>query len=159
MTTATHDNRTVLTTLVGICHDGELGFAAASGALPADERLLKPELLQYSRQRREFADDLAAQLLNLGEEEPSHGTLAGTVHRGWMRLKEAVMANHRFAILTECERSEAVALSTYLEVLGSGLPPQIHNLVNMQYVAVSGVHRRIRELRDAANPEISRVIT
>jgi uncharacterized protein (TIGR02284 family) len=151
MTIVTQTIRETLTRLAEICHDGDLGFASASAATPDGEPLLKSELLQYSLQRREFAADLEFELARLGDEAPpSHGTVAAAVHRGWMNLKKAIAANQRYAILTECQRSEEVAVEAYRDALNVDMPGVVSDLITVQYHAVSRVLERIRSLCEAS---------
>jgi uncharacterized protein (TIGR02284 family) len=150
MATQTTEIRTVVNKLIQVCRDGDQGFSAAANALPADETLLKSELMQYSRQRREFASDMESELAQYGEEAVQHGTVSGALHRGWLSLKQGVSGNDRYAVLAECERGEDAAVSAYREAAGSGLPSPIAELIEMQHQAIKRVHDRIRALRDAA---------
>jgi uncharacterized protein (TIGR02284 family) len=152
MSTATAEIKDVVNNLIEVCHDGELGFAAASTAVSADEPLLKSELLQYSRQRREFSADLDSELQRTGEEPVTHGTVSGALHRGWMNLKQAIAANDRYSILAECERGEDAAVSAYRQALAAAMPGAIGDLVSTQFQAAKRVHDRVRALRDAAKP-------
>jgi len=150
MMTATQSIQQTLTNLLEICHDGEKAFTAAANALGADEPLLRSELMQYSYQRREFAADLQLELERAGElEPPDHGTISGTLHRGWLNLKQAVLSASRHSVLAECERGEDVAMEAYRKALASGLPGSINDLVTVQFQAISRVHDRIRMLRDS----------
>jgi uncharacterized protein (TIGR02284 family) len=154
MTTATIDYRQTVNRLIEICHDGELGFAAASNAMAADEPLLKAELLQYSWQRREFALELERELEKLGEKPATHGTVSGAIHRSWMNLKQAVAAHSRHVILSECERGEEAALAAYQEaaLADSLLPKPLADLIESQYHAVRRISERLSALREASKP-------
>jgi uncharacterized protein (TIGR02284 family) len=140
--------RDILNKLIETCRDGELGFAAASKATESADPLLKSELLQYSRQRGEFAADLDKALVDIGEEPVRHGTASGAIHRGWLELKDMVGLNTRHAILSECERGEDAAVKAYRDVMYEELPAAIGDVLTMQFEAVQRVHDRIRFLRD-----------
>jgi uncharacterized protein (TIGR02284 family) len=150
VSTATIEIRDVVNRLIEVCHDGERGYAAASQALPADDMLLKSELAQYGRQRKEFAADLEAELAQFGEEPVGHGTISAALHRGWMNLKQAMTANQRGVILAECERAEDAALAAYREAMSTAMPSPIDSLVETQYEALKRVHDRVRMLREAS---------
>ena len=134
--------------LVEICRDGQYGFELASKGI--DDALLRSELMQYSQQRYEFADDLREALGDLtGEKVVDHGTMAGALHRGWINLKQALTSRDRMAILSECERGEDAAIHSYEEATRVALPEQLAALVLTQLRAVKRVHDRVRALRDA----------
>jgi len=153
MTTAISDYSQTVNHLIEICHDGELGFAAAANAMAADEPLLKAELLQYSWQRREFAAELERELEKLGEQPANHGTVSGAIHRSCMNLKQAVTAHSRHVILSECERGEEAALAGYQEAVRTpSLPKPVADLIESQYQAVRRISERLTALREASKP-------
>lgn len=134
--------------LVEICRDGQYGFELASKGV--DDSLLRSELMQYSQQRHEFADDLREALSDVtGESTVDHGTMAGALHRGWINIKQALTSRDRLAILSECERGEDAAVQAYEEATGVALPEQLAGLVLTQMRAIQRVHDRVRALRDA----------
>jgi uncharacterized protein (TIGR02284 family) len=150
MTTAIDEVRDTVNHLIEICHDGEQGFLTASQALPPDEALIKSELVQYSNQRREFAADLESEVMQMGEEPATHGTVGGSIHRGWLHLKHAITTNHVHAILAECERGEDAAVSAYRDAVAKGLSASVADMIRTQAEAVGRVHDRIRSLRDSS---------
>ena len=52
------------------------------------------------------------------------------------------------AILEECERGEDVAVKTYEEALGVGLPGNVEEVVRRQFAQVKEAHDRVRNLRN-----------
>jgi uncharacterized protein (TIGR02284 family) len=151
MNIAVNNAMEALNNLIEICRDGELGYQTAANVV--EDARLKVELLQYSRQRAEFATDLQAAMTQLDEEPRKSGSITGALHRGWINIKQAVAGNNAYAVLSECERGEDSALTAYWEALSVILPSPASGLVKMQYQAVRGVHDRIRLLRDAAKPD------
>jgi len=134
--------------LIEICRDGQYGFELASKGI--DDALLRSELMQYSQQRHEFADDLREALADVtGESSTDHGSMAGALHRGWINIKQALTSRDRLAILSECERGEDAAVEAYRDAIGTALPDQLAGLVQTQMRAVQRVHDRVRALRDA----------
>lgn len=142
--------REVVNKLIETLHDGEFGFSAASRALEASDSLLKSELLLYSRQRREFADELDKQLETVGQHGPAGGTVSGAIHLGWLDLKKILGLASRHSILVQCERGEHAAVESYCRVILDELPVPISDLARMHLEAIQRVHDRIRLLRDAA---------
>lgn len=138
--------------LVEICRDGQYGFELASKGI--DDALLRSELMQYSQQRHEFAEDLREALADLTGESPTdHGSMAGALHRGWINLKQALTSRDRLAILSECERGEDAAVQAYKDATQVALPELLAGLVLTQMRAVQRVHDRVRALRDAEKAE------
>ena len=145
MSTVISQVRDAVNKLLEICHDGESGFEAAANAV--SNASVKAELMQYSGQRAEFAAELEKAVQELGEAPSTGGTIAGALHRGWMKLsKTAGSSDH--AILSNCERGEDAAVSAYRAALNTALPNQISTLVASQFQAVKRVHDRIKLLRD-----------
>jgi uncharacterized protein (TIGR02284 family) len=147
-TAITTEIRDVLNKLIEACLDGEQGFEAAAEAVT--EASLKTELMQYSRQRLEFAGDLQRLLASIGEEPAHHGSMAGKMHRGWMNLKQTVSGGNPHAVLVECERGEDSAVQAYQKALDEPLPQPISELIESQYRDVLLAHDRIKALRDAS---------
>jgi uncharacterized protein (TIGR02284 family) len=108
--------------------------------------------MQYSTQRREFATALQQAVRTLGEKPEDSGSAAAVLHRGWMKLKEAVSSSDDYTILQECERGEDTAVEAYQDAMGQHVPPGVDDLVETQYSAVKHVHDRIRSLREAKKP-------
>jgi uncharacterized protein (TIGR02284 family) len=147
MFSETEDIRDTVNHLIELCHDAELGYAAAADFLPPDELALRTELIQYSWQRRDFAKRLETELREIGESPVHHGTLAGALHRGWLHLRKTIAPDDRHAILNECARGDAIALEAYRNAVTSpGLFGSMVEAINEQYDAIKQTHDRIVEL-------------
>jgi uncharacterized protein (TIGR02284 family) len=133
--------------LIQICRDGEHGFETAAKSVE-NNQTLQSELMQYSVQRHEFAEELQSALIQLGEQPADKGSIAGSLHRGWINLKQAVTSHDALAVLAECERGEDAAVEAYREATMSLLPAPVAGVVHSQYQSVMRVHDRIKMLRD-----------
>lgn len=142
------DVATSVTRLVEVCRDSQYGFEMAAAGV--DEPVLRAELLQYSCQRKEFAAEINHALRELGEEQIDHGTVAGALHRGWLKLKEAITNKDAVAVLSECRLGEEVALDAYRKAIVAELPPVMLGLANSQLHAIARVHDRIVSLLNNA---------
>lgn len=138
---AERTEREVLLHLIEICHDGERGFRAAADFVNAPA--LKAVFADLAAQRRQFAEELAPHLRRLGGS-PDGGTGAGTLHRGWMRLRGIVPGTHDHAIVSEAERGEQAALYAYEDALGGFLPPTVTDTLEQQRDAIRLANERIR---------------
>jgi uncharacterized protein (TIGR02284 family) len=128
--------------LIEICDQGEQGFEAAAEAV-TDERL-SAELMQYSRQRGEFATELRDVLDVLGGSFENRASLSGVLHLGWLNLQNTLSGHDDQAILEECARGEADAIETYREVLGYPLPSLVGEVIASQYQSIKRIYNRIR---------------
>lgn len=136
-----------LNELIATCKDGENGFrAAADGVKSAD---LKALFNTYSAQRALFATELQAEVQRRGGLPEEGGSLAASLHRGWMNIKSLVTGHDDAAITTECERGEDVAVKTYEEALQADLPDDLRAVVRRQFEQVKEAHDRVRALEMA----------
>ena len=139
---------TVLNDLVEVLKDGEYGFKTAADDAKAPE--LKRLFQNYSNQRAEFASHLQARVLALGAPVEKHGSVTGSLHRGWINLKAAISTNEPHAVLAEAERGEDSALESYKKALDTeDLDSETRTLISHQYGAIRAVHDRVKELRDS----------
>jgi uncharacterized protein (TIGR02284 family) len=150
MTTAETPTQTI-NDLIQICVDGQKGFEAAAKAV--DDPVIKDELVGYSWQRQQFANDLKSRLREMGENPSNHGSASGAMHRGWMDVKSAIGANSGHSILAECERGEDVAEEVYRKAMTSGLPAEYAKVVTTQFQTIQRTHDRIKSLRDATDKQ------
>jgi len=135
--------------LIEICKDGQQGFKDAADHLQNKE--LGISCLQYSKQREQFAKELQNEVNSMkGDAAETSGTVAGTIHRGWLNLKAAITANDDDAIIAECERGEDAAKDAYEKALKSYLSPALTGLVQRQYQDVLAVHDRFSALQKQA---------
>lgn len=133
-----------LNLLIDTCKNGEKGFReAAEGVCNAYYQM---RLNEYARHRGMFASELQGQVRKLGGDPDRKGTLAGSLHRGWMNLKVAIAGRNDDAILEECYRGEEAAIKHFEEVLRQDLPPDVRVMIEHQYDAVKESHPRIRAM-------------
>lgn len=147
MSTTTTSTSSILNSLIETCKDGQYGFQSAADTVSnADLRTLFNEL---SAQRAQFIEPLQNIVRSLGEDIEKSGSLAGTLHRGWIDIKAALSTGDEHAILAECERGEDSAVAEYREALEHAeMPAHVRALVREQSMAVQAAHDRVRELRD-----------
>lgn len=133
--------------LIETLKDGELGFrTAADDATSVD---LKRTFGDYSSQRADFSRALQTLVERAGEEPEKNGSVAGTLHRGWINTKVALMSRTDLSILEECERGEDSALSTFRETLADSNLGTARHTVENQFSHIQTAHDHIRSLRDA----------
>ena len=138
----------LLEELRATCRDGEDGFRQIAGDL--EDPALRERFIRYAQLRAGLASELLAEIQRLGGEPATSGHASGAIQRGWMRLKAALTGADDAAILSEAERGEDVTVGLYRKALESELPIDTRSVLMRQLDDIQGVHREVRELRDAA---------
>ena len=144
-------NDEVISTLNGLietCRDGQNGFQTAAEGVKNSE--LKSLFYSYSQQRSKLVGELQDEVRRLGGDPETAGSLAASLHRGWMDIKSAVTGKDDNAIISECERGEDAAVSNYRDALGKDLPANVRSIVERQFASVKEAHDRIRSLERAS---------
>ncbi len=138
-----------LNNLIETCKDGENGFnEAAQGVSSTD---LKDVFMRYSQQRSQFAGELQDEVSKLGGDPQTGGSIAASIHRGWIDIKSVVTGKDEAAILNECERGEDSAVQAYQTALKEALPSDVNSVVERQYTQIKEAHDRIKGLRNMSN--------
>ena len=95
---------TTLNTLIGTLIDSIDGYQKA--AADTTNARFAEMFNARARERQHAVTTLQAAVARLGGNPEDDGTVAGSVHRGWINLKEAVLGNDDEAIVNEVERGE-----------------------------------------------------
>ncbi len=141
--------RSTLNDLIQTCKDGEEGFRSAAENIGEPE--LQAALQKYSQQRAKFAAELKDLAMEEGDQDPADsGSVAGTLHRGWINLKTAVTGKNRHAILAECESGEDIAKKAYREASQMELPERVHFVVSRQFSEIRAAHDWVKAERDSS---------
>ena len=149
MATTNDELIAILNNLIETCRDGQEGFrTAAESSVRSD---LKSLFSNYSQQRAQFAGELQQEVRTLGGDPEKSGSVAGSLHRGWMNIRAAVLGHEEAAIVSECERGEDASVSNYGDAIGKEMPANIRAIVEKQYSEVQAAHDLIRSLQLAAS--------
>lgn len=142
------NNETInhINNLIETLKDGELGYKTAAEDVNSPD--LKRTFSGYSSQRAQFAQALQSKVARVGEEPEDSGSVAGTLHRGWINAKAAVSSREDLAILEECERGEDSAVETYREAIASTDLDAERATIEEQFTQIRAAHDHIRSLRD-----------
>ncbi len=138
----------VLNDLIETCKDGANGFRTAADAVKGMEAKTVFEgripIIERS------ATELQAQVRRLGGDPEKSGSVAASVHRGWIDVKSAVTGRDDNAIITECERGEDFAVKSYEEALRKDLPSDVRGVVERQYQGTLLNRDKVRALKTAS---------
>jgi len=142
-----NDVISTLNNLIETCKDGQEGFRQAAEGIERSD--LKSLFFEFSQQRAHFAGELQSLVQQLGGSPEDSGSMAGTLHRGWINIKSAVTGRDEGAILNECERGEDSAKDNYKAALEANLPANIMEVIRSQYESVQMAHDRVKALRNS----------
>lgn len=146
--TTNDDTISTLNNLIETCKDGENGFRTAASGVKNSE--LTTLFNTYAQQRARFAAELQAEVRRLGGDPEQTGSVAASLHRGWINIKSVVTGEDEAAIIAECERGEDSAVANYEEALKANLPADAQSVVQRQYTDVKAAHDRIRDMKRAS---------
>ncbi len=152
MAESTKDYISTLNNLIETCKDGEQGFRDAAEHVQRQD--LRSIFNEYSRQRSQFAGELQTLVSRIGGDPEHSGSVAASIHRGWINLKSAMTGRDDHAILAECERGEDSAVRNYQDALAHDLPSDIRSSVEEQYRQVLEAHNRMKSLRDSSQMDM-----
>jgi len=148
MATDTNNVISTLNNLIETCKDGQNGFQTAAEGVKNND--LKTLFHTYSQQRAQFAGELQTEVRRLGGDPEKTGSVAATLHRGWIDIKSAVTGEDENAVISECERGEDSAVRNYQDAIADeNLPADIRAIVQRQFTQVKDAHDRIRSLERA----------
>jgi uncharacterized protein (TIGR02284 family) len=140
----------VLENLLETVQNGRKGFADAAEKFEEDgNEPLAAEMRQMSQQRLRMSNELKA--LAAKEGAPIHngdGSVAGTLHRSWMALRDALSGGEPHAVLAAVEQGEDHAVAEYERALSSQVPSSVKSVLQRQFDEVTQSHDRVRDLRD-----------
>ena len=141
---AARTERDTLNGLIEICRDGARGFQFAAAHVADPE--LKRLFTDTARQRDLFAAELLPYAYRLGGDSDAAGTAQGALHRGWMRLRDAISGYDERMILDEARRGESAAVAAYKDAIDSLLPPSARPLIERQYRDIRDTQGELFEL-------------
>jgi len=136
--------------LIETLEDGAEGFAKAAEKLAeSDDPTLAETFRRYSDQRASFSSELRELAKDYGDNIEESGSAAGTLHRGWITLKDALTGSSPHAVLEAAETGENHAVKEYEKALDADISPTLHAVVARQGAEVTAAHDKIRSLADA----------
>jgi uncharacterized protein (TIGR02284 family) len=139
----------VLNELIETDKDGEQGFRTA--AEKVKDPALKTLFSKFAQQRASYGRELQSRVTSMGGKPAESGHVTGTLHRGWMNLKEAVSKNEDTAIISEAEAGEDAAKKAYSEAIAKPLPAEVKAVIQKQYEGVLEAHGVVRDLKHSRN--------
>ncbi len=136
--------------LVETLKDGERGFASAAEKLRDGDR---PEwattLQRLSEQRAGFRREIVDMGHDYGDDVDESGSVAATLHRGWISLKDALTGDDAGSVLGAAVTGEDHAVSEYEKAEKADLSAGFRQVVARQHAAVVAARDEVKALQIA----------
>jgi uncharacterized protein (TIGR02284 family) len=135
--------------LIETLEDGKAGFALAAERLADTERAdLCGAFADFSAQRARFAVELQAMAASYGDRIEENGSLAGTLHRGWMAVKDALAGqDDAEGVLDAAEQGEDHAVAEYERALQEDISANLRATIERQLTEIRVAHDFVRAAR------------
>jgi len=136
--------------LMQTVEDGRNGFADAADKLADTDRPdLAPRFRDFSEQRSAMYSELENLAASYGDDLNEDGSVAASLHRGWMSLKDALAGSSADGVLDAAEQGEGHAVSEYRKALDEEVSPELAEVVRRQLVEITAVHDEVKRLAAA----------
>ncbi len=147
----TKETRHVLDELMQTLKDGDEGYTKAAEELSKSTRPdLSAHFIACAKQRRDFHNELSGITADLGGEPSEKGTVIGTLHRGWMAVKDAMSGDDPESVLKAAEKGEEHAVAQYEEACKADLSTDVRTIVERQFRDVKAAKAKLTMLAEAA---------
>lgn len=140
----------VLNDLIRINNDRTAGYNKATEELKPSDIDLKTMFTNLANSSVQYAQELIAEVRNLGGEPASDSTQSGKLYRVWMDIRAGVSARDRKSVLSLCEFGEDAALKAYRLALESDaeIPADIRQIILEQKDEIQTAHDTVKRYRD-----------
>ena len=137
--------------LVETLKDGRNGFASAAEKLrDSDTPETAATFERFSQQRAGFVQDIVSMGHAYGDDVDESGSVAATVHRGWLSLKDALTGDDASGVLGAAVTGEDHAVSEYEKALKENdLSDGFRTLVQQQQASIVAARDEVKALQSA----------
>ena len=141
------DDEKVAKDLVETLKDGERGFAAAAEKLRDSDRAEWATTLQrLSEQRAGFHREIVEMGHQYGDDVDESGSVAATLHRGWISLKDALTGDDAGSVLGAAVTGEDHAVTEYEKAEKADLSDGFRAVVSRQHAAIVAARNEVKAL-------------
>jgi uncharacterized protein (TIGR02284 family) len=142
------DDEKVAKDLVETLKDGERGFASAAEKLRDSDRAEWATTLQrLAEQRAGFRREIVEMGHEYGDDVDESGSVAASLHRGWISLKDALTGDDAGSVLGAAVTGEDHAVSEYEKAEKQDLSAGFRDVVSRQRVAVVAARDEVKALQ------------
>ncbi len=133
--------------LVETAEDGKEGYThGAENLTESGQSEAAATFTRLAEQRRQYAVELRALAGAYGDDVDEGGSTAAAVHRGWMKLKDAVTGSGPQSILSTALTGEDHAIKEYESALAEDLSPDLRSLAERQLVEIRAARGQVEAL-------------
>lgn len=140
------DVRSLLEHLIETCEDGARGFETAADAV--DDANVASVFRKLGAERAECGRELRSLAANYGGPVEEAGMVKAALHRGWIKLKDALTVGSH-AVIAAAEEGEDYALEQFNEAMQEDLPTDVADVVRRQRDVVKAAHDQVRAMEIA----------
>lgn len=134
--------------LVETLKDGRAGFAEAASRLrDSDRPEVAATMQRLAEQRAGFVDEIVGLGHEYGDDVDEGGSAGAAVHRGWLKVKDAVTGDDAGGVLGAAATGEDHAVSEYEKALGADLSDGFRTVVQRQHSAIVASRDEVKALR------------
>lgn len=141
-----HETIDILNDLIATTEDGKKGFSEAAQDVSRPD--LKATFQKRAAECGTAAFELQSLVQSIGGKPATEGTLTGTAHRSWVKLRSTI-TDSDVAVLEEVERGEDHAKAVFSKALKRELPPSVRTVVQRHHTGTLRNHEHIRDLRNS----------
>ncbi len=139
----------VLRGLLRSARDAQRGFSLASDK--AHEATVRLALDRYAVRRAGFVAELGSALDRLGGPAARRGTVAGPVHRSWIRVRRALEGGSDSLLIEECLAGERALEQRYRDALDApsfaGCSSELRDAIESQLASVRATEEELISMR------------
>lgn len=133
--------------LLATCKDAESDFLLCAEHTEYEE--LRGRYMERAQRCKKVAHELQTHLIEYGGKSDVGGSAAGALHRGWLKVRGALLGLHDDSWLHECNRTEMLLLARYRRAMQkNSLPQSLQLMVERQYYAWQHMHAQMGALRN-----------
>ena len=134
--------------LMEVLADGQEGFMKGAEKLTdSDSAELATTFRRFGEQRGRFYSELETMAKQYGDEVEESGSVAATLHRGWMSLKDAISGSSAKGVVDAAEQGEDHAVAAYKKALQADVSADLRAVVERQFTDVKAAHDEVRSLK------------
>jgi uncharacterized protein (TIGR02284 family) len=134
--------------LVETLKDGRAGFAEAATRLrDTDRPHLADTMERLADQRAGFVDEIVELGHDYGDDVDTGGSAGGSLHRGWLKVKDALTGDDAGSVLGAAASGEDHAVSEYEKALGEDLSDGFRTVVQRQHAAIATARDEVKALQ------------
>ena len=122
--------------LMETLEDARLGYEKAAERLSSEHAVLSSRMSAAAKQRSEMYKELQVIASAYGDQMDESGSVAGTVHRGWLAVKDALSSDSAEAVLKAAITGENHTIEQYEEAVTEDLSPEFRPVVQRHLVAL-----------------------